>query len=490
MTLDDLRNRRIGVLGFDTNNRGVTEWLLRHGIGTVSVLDEGAVEWRAGQAKDLVSGRLPDPSVSAHEWRLGPEAFSKLEDFDVLIRTPGVRLDRTELIEARQRGTAIISQTKLFFSLCPAPIIGVTGTKGKGTTASLIAAMIQSDKERVGTCYLAGNIGLDPFTFLDELTKNDVVVLELSSFQLQDLDTSPRGAVVLGITSDHLDYHGTTEEYVAAKMPIVRYQTPGDFAVVNIDSPASAAFRAQSRAEVWEISRQTEVDRGVFLRRSESSPEPVSGHIVLRDPKHGEVEVLNVHELQLRGEHNIDNVAAAVATSYVAGVPMSAIRSALRSFSGYEHRLQFVGTAHGIAFYNDSAATSPEPATAAVKSFQEPVHLIVGGAKKAPDFSQFAHAIIESPVVTVTPLGNAEAPKIVSAIEQARSGNPQPVILPTVFTMSAAIDSAMSHAKSGDVVLLSPAATGFDLFDSYVERGNQFCAIVQQLQSEGSAHGA
>lgn len=484
MTVHELRTKRIGILGFDRNNRGVTEWLVRHEIGTVSVLDEGAIEWRPGQSMNGVP--QTDPTLRVHEWRLGADAFARLTDFDLLIRTPGVRPNRPELEAARAAGVVITSQTQLFFDLSPATVIGVTGTKGKGTTASLIAAMLQADPAQQGSCYLAGNIGLDPFTFLDRLTPQDSVVLELSSFQLIDLHTSPHIAVVLGITSEHLDYHASLAEYVAAKTALVKFQSVSDFVVLNSDSPTTGSFAQLSRGQVWEASRIHPVDQGTFVRWTDVAQ--TAGDMILRTQDGDETLIISIADLKLRGKHNLENSTAAVAAAYLAGASLEAIRTALHDFAGYEHRLQLIGEVGGVACYDDSAATSPEPALAAVRSFTEPVHLIVGGATKHADFTELGQIIAQdSSVVTVTPLGNAEAIKIVAAIEVARQKT-LPVILPETQTMDAAVRQALGQAKAGEVLLLSPAATGFDLFKNYVERGEQFSAAVHRLAKE--THGA
>ena len=469
MILEDLRNKRIGILGFDRNNRGITAWLLRHNLGQITILDEGVIS--------------QDDSINVHEWRTGADAFSKLTDFDVLIRTPGVKLSRPELVAAKKAGVEITSQTRLFFEFAPAQIVGVTGTKGKGTTASLIRAVLDAVPAKQGNVYLAGNIGLDPFEFIDDLGSNDVVVLELSSFQLQDLDKSPHVAVVLGITSEHLDYHSTTEEYTKAKTSIVRFQTENDIAVINADSNTARSFSDIGSGQAMLFSRNNEVEKGAFVRWVGKGENRV-GEVVLRDGKNNDVMVLRSNELKLRGEHNLDNVMAAVLGAYVMGAPMNIIHSAICEFPGYEHRLQFIGEINGVACYDDSAATAPDPTMAAVRSFRENVHLIVGGATKNLDFAELGQVIAkESTVVTITPLGDAEAPKIVAAVEGARIGN-RPLILPTVFNMRAAVQSAHSQAAPGDVILLSPAATGFDLFKNYVDRGNQFLASVKELQNK------
>ena len=480
MNLEELRTKRIGILGFSKNNHEVTAWLLRHGAEHVTVLDEGAVEWRAGQQNDSPS---TDPSLHGAKWKFSPDAFANLPDYDVLIRTPGVRLSRPEIQAAKAAGVEISSQTKLFFEYCPALIIGVTGTKGKGTTCSLIAAMQEANTGLSGKAYLAGNIGLDPFAFLDQLTAEDRVILELSSFQLQDLDRSPHVAVVLGITSDHLDYHANRGEYVDAKTAIVRFQRESDFAVVNADSPSSASFAQITKGQVWETSSTREVDRGAFVRWTGSEPNVRTGEVVLRSAGGQDVVLVRTTELQLRGEHNLENVMAAAVGAHLSGVPIPTIQSVLRTFAGYKHRLQKVGEVNGVVCYEDSAATAPEPAIAAVKSFNEPIHLIVGGSSKGWDFSEFGQVIAESTVASVIPLGTAEAPKIVAAVEASRKGE-SPIITDTANSMDEAFQAALNLAKPGDVILLSPAAPGFDLFKNYADRGDQFIACVKQAEAK------
>ncbi len=486
MTRGELLTKRIGVLGYSVNHRGVIAWLLRHGAHHVTVLVEGAVEWRAGQASSVSTIPSADPALKGVEWRLGADAFSRLTDFDVLVRTPGVRLNRRELQTAAKANVTITSQTQLFFDYCPAPIIGVTGTKGKGTTSSLIAAILTADSSLAGTTYLAGNIGVDPFMFLDQLSPHDRVVLELSSFQLQDLSKSPHIAVILGVTSDHLDYHGTREEYIAAKTSLTRYQSESDFSVINVDLTTSTKFSEFTKGQIWEVSRTKEVSRGAFVRWFGESGKRV-GKIYFKDSDRREILLTRSDRIKLRGDHSLDNCMAAAAAAHLAGASLPAIQSVFQSFAGYEHRLQFIGEINGVACYDDSAATSSEPAIAAVRSFDEPIHLIVGGSFKDPDFYELGRVIVESTVATVTPLGTAEAPNIVAAIEAARKSE-TPRILPTAYTMAEAVKSALSQAKAGDVILLSPAAPGFDLFKNYADRGNQFVSLVREQSKE--QHGA
>ncbi|MCG2691345.1 UDP-N-acetylmuramoyl-L-alanine--D-glutamate ligase, partial [Microgenomates group bacterium] len=270
-----------------------------------------------------------------------------LSGFDIVFRSPGFWRLSPMLKKAAAAGVMITSATKLFFNLCPCPIIGVTGTKGKGTTASLITRILTQSGQSV---YLAGNIGKPMLQLLSKLKVTDLVCLELSSFQLQDLTKSPHIAVVLNITSEHLDVHQTTAEYRQAKANIVKYQTPSDHAIINSDYQMTKSMTALTKAKVSFFSRH---DLSLDHRR-----------------------------IQLRGEHNLENIAAAIATAQLFKISNQTITQAIYSFKGLEHRLEFVREVKGVKYYNDSFSTTPETAIAAIKSFKEPEILILGGSDK------------------------------------------------------------------------------------------------------------
>ncbi len=369
------------------------------------------------------------------------DKFDHLDKFDLIIRSPGVYRYRPEILAAEKAGVTISSKTKLFFDLCPAPIIGVTGTKGKGTTATLIYQMLEKAHKDV---YLGGNIGKNVFHLLPKLTANSWVVLELSSFQLIDLDKSPHIAVVLMVTSEHLDWHPTTAQYLASKANIVKYQGPSDFALVNKDYPHSVAIGEKTTGKIAWVSGQD-----------------VAGW-----------------DIALRGPHNQENVAAAAAVARLVGVPDQTITKVAATFKGLEHRLEEVASVGNVFFYNDSFSTTPETAIAAIKSFSEPLILIAGGSEKGSDFTQLGKTIAKAGNVKAVILIGLMADRIAKAIPPSFGGE----VLRGGKSMAEIVNLAYNKAVSGDVILLSPACASFDMFRNYKERGEQFKTAVRSLR--------
>jgi UDP-N-acetylmuramoylalanine--D-glutamate ligase len=405
--------------------------------------------------------------VTVLDQKNGENYLENLNSYDLIIRSPGVRLADLDLHVSRDK---ITSQTKLFFDLCPAQIIGVTGTKGKGTTSSLIYEMLKEEGKDV---YLGGNIGVPPFEFLDKLTKDSLVVLEMSSFQLHDLHKSPHISVFLMVTSEHLDYHKDTREYVEAKRNILNHQTPDDFAVINRDYPASNESDISTEGKVYFVSREREVDEGCFARE---------GKVVLRvDGK--STEVLNTVELLLKGEHNFENVCAAVMAAYLAGASIESIKTALKSFKGLEHRLELVDRINGVEYYNDSFSTTPETAIAAIQAFNNPEILVLGGSSKDSDFSELGRIIGKSENIKAIIGIGEEWERIKASIPKTASPY---LLIEGAKSMHQVVHAASRIAAPGDVVLLSPACASFGMFENYKDRGMQFKEEVKKLKDSAS----
>lgn len=408
--------------------------------------------------------RLRKQKVS---FQLGNDYLHGLSRFDVVVRTPGMSLDTPEF--ASYRGT-LTSQTKLFFDLCPAPIIGVTGTKGKGTTSSLIAAILKASGK---TVYLGGNVGTPLLSLVRSMQENDWVVYELSSFQLEDLTRSPHIAVVLPITQDHLanidplatNYHKTRKDYVDAKTSIVRYQQPQDTAVVNVDNQMSRSFGDMTKGSVFGVSRQrTDVDAYVDNHNS---------YIRWQNKRY---RICRAKEIKLRGDHNLENIAAASLVGRMTGCTVASIKKSVREFSGLPHRLRLVQVKSGISYYDDSFSTTPETAIAAIASFEAPIILIAGGSEKGSDFTELGQVIAHSCVKALIAIGQMSG-RIVTAAKQAGYTG---VTITGCRSMREIVYRARQVAERGDIVLLSPACASFDMFTNYKERGDQFIYEVTQ----------
>ncbi len=451
MDLGDLKGKRMALLGLGVENQALGEYLLSKGL-RFSVCDrqeEVAVrnEWE---------GRV-------EEWRPGADYLNDLQDFDLIWRTPGISPLRPELQAAQKAGVQIESQTRLFFALCPCPILGVTATKGKGTTASILTCILREGRGE--GVYLGGNIGLPPISFLDELKPGDLVVLELSSFQLQDLAQSPQIAVVVNITQDHLDYHATRGEYVEAKRNLCRHQGPGEVLVVNQDCPTAGGFAQGHPGMIWTFSTAGPVERGVWVEE---------GRLWLRRPGAAREELCRVEEIPLRGRHNWENAAAAATAAAAAGVRAVQIRAGILGFAGLPHRLERVGEYGGVLYYNDSLATTPDAAVAALQAFDEAVVLIAGGSPKGADFSALGRQLAAGQVKAVVLLGE-EGERIARAVLQAGYTGE---LVSGCQSMEEAVAQARVRAQAGEVVLLSPACASFGMFANYKDRGEQFRRAV------------
>jgi len=467
------KNKKIAVIGAGTEGLSSALFLAKRGA-IVSVLDQKKEEQLdQGFIKIL---REKDIKI------LGGEGYLKnLKDFDLIIRSPGVNLKRLKTKDLRHRN--ITSQTKLFFDLCPCPIIGVTGTKGKGTTSVLIYEMLQKQSsfakasgEKGFNVYLGGNIGRPPLDFLDKLNTHSKVILELSSFQLQDITKSPHIAVMLMTTSEHLDYHKDTKEYIDAKRNILKFQTASDAAILNKDYPASNESDTHTQAKVYKVSRSTDVMEGCFVQ---------DGKIVLKVASTIE-EIIDTREILIPGEHNFENVCAAVMASYLAGATKANMVKVLKTFKGLEHRLELVGEISGVRYYDDSFSTTPETAIAAIAAFSEPEIIVLGGASKGSNFKELGEVISGARnIKAIIGIGKEwkriKAQFRIQPIRQAQGKNSKFKIIENCKNMHEIVKAASGVAKSGDVVLLSPACASFDMFKNYKDRGDLFKEEVSKL---------
>ncbi len=365
-----------------------------------------------------------------------------LNDYDIIVRSPGVYRFKPEIVEAEKAGVKITSSIKIFFDECPAKIIGVTGTKGKGTTSTLIYELLKAGGYDV---YLAGNIGKPMLELLSVVDEKSYVILEMSSFQLIDMEVSPHIAVVLNVTEDHMDWHKDREEYVNAKMNIVSHQASSDFALINEEYETSKSFEKVATGKIIHFSKQN-------------------------------LEEKYKKDLLLRGEHNLENIAASVAVAKCLEIHEETIVNVVKSFKGLEHRLELVGTVNGVTFYNDSFATGPQPTIAAINSFTEDETLILGGSDKGLDYSELRSVIEKKDNVKNLILIGDMGEKIGGGVPSKNIINLGKV------SMDQIVKKAFEITPKGGVVILSPAAASFDMFKNYKERGNQFKEAVSNLK--------
>ena len=452
MSLDDLLNKKIGILGLGQEGLAVVRYLQKHNIDPV-VYDK----------KDVRPQDINVKIVSGDQY-----LRKAIEESEIIFRSPGVKIpsEFNDLIS--EKGVIITSQTIWFFNNCPARIIGVTGTKGKGTTCSLLFSILEKYSETKDTFkpYLTGNIGKDqPFDFIEDLTKNDLVVYELSSFQLQDLKKSPYLGITLMVTEDHLDYHSDLTEYHSAKSAISAYQKENDIQIFNSDYEPSRQIGELGSGQKWMVSSKSEINKGAIIQESS---------IMIKGYKDTEITI-DTTRRNLRGKHNLENIAAASLAATILGVDLETIQSCVDNFKGLKHRLQLVANKDGVTFYNDSISTIPEATMAALNSFTEPIILLLGGASKNLDYTELVK-FIESKenlkaVITIGETGDELYSLIGKSNYQGQLHGPY-------TNFAEAVDKAKSIGMSGDVVLLSPAATSFDMFKSYADRGEQFIELV------------
>ena len=381
---------------------------------------------------------------------IGPDVFSRLQGFDLVIRTAGLPPRKI------QTSGTIWSATNEFFEKCPAPIIGVTGSKGKGTTCSLIASILEAAGKKV---WLVGNIGISSLSVLDQIQPDDIVVYELSSFQLWDAQKSPHVAVVLYIEQEHLDVHASMEEYVQAKANITRFQSAEDILIYN-----AANHYASQIAEA-------------SVAQKIAYPSETNAYILDGWFWYGEQQLCLVESLSILGTHNSDNALAAIDAVWPFVQDAASIKTGLEAFKGLPHRLAFVRTVNDVSYYDDSIATTPSSAIAALESFGACSKVIIlGGSSKGSDFTELANEIKQHQAKVI--LIGSEAPRIAQALEAVYFYDYEVLENATAesFTRRAA-----ELSQPGGVVLLSPAAASFGLFKNYVDRGEQFIAAVNNL---------
>lgn len=390
-------------------------------------------------------------------------SLPKEQDFDLIVRSPGIRPEDKLIKSIKSKNTLVTTGTQIFFEQCPGEIIGVTGTKGKGTTSTLIFEMVKAKTQNV---FIAGNIGTPALEILPKLNSESIVILELSSFQLLDLQKSPYVAVVLMTTTEHLDWHTGTEEYVQAKANITKYQTAKDFAVINADYPNSLKIGNKSKGKIYLFSAKKKVN-GAYV-----SEDKIISKI------DGEKQ-LNTRDILIPGAHNFQNVMAAVCAAQILKVDMVDIKKVVSNFKGLKHRLQLVRTIENVSFYNDSFSTTPETAIAAISAFDKPKIIILGGSTKNSDFSALAKVIIGDDNIKAVILIGVESERLQKSIEQA--GTFKGKIIKGSKNMAEIVKEASDVAKDGDVVILSPACASFDMFKNYEERGEEFISQVNKL---------
>ncbi|HHT9137309.1 MAG TPA: UDP-N-acetylmuramoyl-L-alanine--D-glutamate ligase [Candidatus Wunengus sp. YC60] len=457
----EFKNKKITVMGLGLfgGGVGVAQFLARQGAH-VTVTDLRNVTELSPSLKQLEG--LP---IS---YKLGGHHEEDFTNADMVIVNPAVPKNSKFIQIARNNHVTIDTEINIFFKLCPAPIIGITGSNGKSTTTTLSGKILQETTRKT---WIGGNIGKSLLGSLEEMKPTDVVVLELSSFQLEELNNtkkSPHISVVTNISPNHLDRHANMDEYIQAKKAIVLHQNSGDCAILNYDDPELRRWEKDCKGHVLWYSAKQALANGAFIKNNDLVIS-VNGQ---------NTAIPCVSSVKIPGIHNLQNVLAASCAAYLAGARKQHIEKAVTTFTGLEHRLEFVREVNGVKYYNDSKATTPESSIAAIVAFQAPVILIAGGYDKGSSFREFAEACARN-TKSVVLIGKT-AGKINELILEKKGKKETPSVC-LQKTFEEAFLQANALAKAGDVVLLSPACASYDMFINYEHRGRQFKDMVQAL---------
>lgn len=447
----NVAGKNITVIGIGISNLPLIKYLVSLGAN-VTACDRRSAE-------DLGENYTELEKLGV-KFNLGDGYLNNLSG-DMIFKTPGMRYDVPELLKAKENGSIVTSEMEVFFEVCPSHIIAVTGSDGKTTTTTLIHKMMTDAGYKT---WLGGNIGNPLLTDTEKMKEHDWVILELSSFQLHTMRKSPEIAVITNISPNHLDMHKDYKEYIDAKKNIMLYQNEGDTLIVNADNQVTADIGKSANGAVKYFSRNGMAD--VYL----------DGNII----KRGIVEILNIKDIKIPGMHNVENYMAAIAA--VSGlVSKEVIVNVAKTFGGVEHRIELVRTLDGVKYYNSSIDSSPNRTINTLRVFPNKVIIIAGGKDKGIPYDEIGPALAEH--VKVLILIGATSDKIQEALDAEinKTGNGKDIEVIRATSYEDAVNTARSKAHDGDVVLLSPASTSFDMFRNFEERGNLFKKIVNEL---------
>jgi UDP-N-acetylmuramoylalanine--D-glutamate ligase len=418
----------------------------------------------------LDEAALADLESLGVECMLGEHGNPAELQADCVVQSPGVPYDSLPSVRARAAEIPVIGEIELAYSVCKAEILAVTGTNGKTTTTALLGQMLRDGGRDV---FVGGNIGVPFILQAETLRPDQLAVLEVSSFQLETVDSfRPGVSVILNVTPDHLERHGSFDNYLAAKANIFKNQGPGHRLILNWDDPAARSLAERAKARVLFFSRKEEVAEGAFLR---------DGVLTVRLPE-GTCPVIHQNEMKIPGAHNVENALAAMLAGWLTGIPADRLRHSLRTFPGVEHRLEPVLEWNGILFVNDSKGTNPDASIKALEAFERPVVLIAGGLGKGVDYGPLAE-VIRKRARHVVLIGQ-DAEKIRRALEDAGF-----MYWTRAENMESAVARAVEAAEAGDVALLSPACASYDMFRDFEQRGEVFKEIVRSVAGKGDCNG-
>jgi UDP-N-acetylmuramoylalanine--D-glutamate ligase len=450
----ELNNKRVLVVGLGKS--GVASALFLKARGARVTVSDTKPQEQLGAEIPL----LLDQGIVVETGGHGDRTF---QGQDLIVVSPGVPADTPVLVQARALGERVIGEVELASQFLPGGIVAVTGSNGKTTTTTLTGEIVAAGGFPT---VVGGNIGTPAISLVERATPETIVVLEVSSFQLETIQTfRPKIAVVLNVTPDHLDRHHSFAAYVDAKARIFENQQADDFAILNADDPNCAELAVRTKAQVFWFSRKREEKQGAYVS---------SGRIFFRGSG-GAREIMLVSEIPLKGAHNLENVLAGVCAGALLGCEPQQTRQAVRNFKAVEHRLEYVATIRGVEYFNDSKATNVDATVKALESFPANIHLILGGKDKGSDYTVL-NDLLRQRVKRVYTIG-AAAKKIEAQIEGAAE-------IVQAGTLESAVKRATAVAQEGDIVLLAPACASFDQFRNYEHRGKVFKEVVRELAEQ------
>lgn len=452
-----MRGKKVAIIGLGVSNIPLLDYFYQL-QAKVSIFDK---RQREELKEEIVK------KIETYEFELytGKEALNHLQGFSIIFRSPSCRPDIPEIRAEVAKGAILTSEIEMLMKLCPATVIGITGSDGKTTTTNLIYQIL---KEKGYHCYLGGNIGIPLFTKVGEMKPEDMVVLELSSFQLMDMEISPHISVITNISPNHLDIHKSYEEYIEAKKNIFQYQTNQDILILNYDNEITRKLKDEAKGKVVYFSKKEKLEDGIINNNG----------VIKSCQKNVRRHILNTKEILLRGEHNYENICTAIAATSSLVEPELQI-TAIKKFQGVEHRLEFVKEINGVKWYNDSIGTSPTRTIAGLKAFEEKIVLIAGGYDKHLDYTPIAKPITQK--VSTLILMGATADKIEEVVNKELKIQNRQMLIYHCNSLKETVEKAYEVAKPDEIVLFSPASASFDLFKNFEDRGNQFKELVNQL---------
>ncbi len=455
---------KIAILGFGGEGQAIFKFLSANKNNFITICDKKSKSNLIKDIPDLqMLKNLKNSTKDNPRWQCGKNWLKNLKSFDVIYRSPGVPYTTKEITLAQKSKIIVSSSTKLFMEQCHQTIIGITGTKGKSTTASILYNILKQNKLSVK---IGGNMGVPLISILpDKNPQKNIIVAELSSYQLQDLTTSPHIAIVLNIESEHLNVHKNINEYFQAKANILRYQTKQDYAILNADHVLVKSMSNITPAKIYYFSSTTPVENGCFIKNQE----------IIWRKNNKERKILNLNQISLRGKHNLENILAAITASMILR-PTIKLEQALKKFKGLPHRLEFIKQIKGVKYYNDSAATTPIATIAAIQELKPNV-LILGGSFKNANYRAVCETILKNQTREIILIG--ETAQIIKQILQKivnthKTKYKLPLIHAKSKNMANIIATINTISQPNDIVLLSPASASFGMFVNYVDRGNQF----------------